>query len=93
MLYVAKEWESESGWHCACTDDLAHNSAAWYMPARVLGISPAEFLILLLNEYKPDDFYFNSEKCFCCWTWKSQAAERKYKNMLNSVARKKNFQI
>ena len=58
MIWQVKEWESESGWHCKCVDDLANNSAAWWLPARVLGISPAEFIKLLLTKYKPDDFYF-----------------------------------
>ena len=50
-IYKETEWESTSGWHSACVDDLAHNSGAWYMPARVLGISPAQFLELLFENY------------------------------------------
>ena len=93
MIWQVKEWESESGWHCNCVDDLANNSAAWWLPARVLGISPADFIKLLLTKYKPDEFYFNPDTCFCCWSWKSQSQMRLYKNWINRIAREKKFEI
>ena len=44
------EWESPSGWHSGDVSDLAHMSNAWWYPARLLGLSPADY-ILFLNEY------------------------------------------
>ena len=94
MLYKSEEWQSATGyWHCNCTSNLANNSGAWYLPARILGITPADFITLLLTKYKPDKFYFDKDTCFCNWSWKSQSDMRKYKNMINAEARKKNFQI
>lgn len=97
MLYQMKEWESGvSGFHCGCLDDLSHNSNAWYLPARVLGISPAAFIKLLITEYKPDHVYykFNEDgSCFFGYSWDFQEHERKFKNYINKIAREKNFQI
>lgn len=94
MLYKLSEWQSPSGrWHCNNIDKLAEESGVWYAPARVLGISPAEFVKLLLAKYKPDHFTFDKEKCICLWSWDDQTAMRKYKNEINAAARKVNFQI
>lgn len=93
MLYKQSEWESESGWHCNCIDNLGKNSAAWWHPARILKISPAQFIELLITKFKPDYFYFNKETCFCSWSWKDQSKMRIYKNYINAAARKVDYQI
>lgn len=94
MLYQQSEWQSPSNaWHCNCIDNLAGNSGAWYLPARILGLTPADFLKILITDFKPDHFSYDKEKCFCQWSWKSQSAMRKYKNFINAAARKVNFQI
>ena len=93
MLWRAEEWETESGFHCNCISNLGQDSAAWYLPARILDLTPAQFIELLITKFKPDDFYFNPKTCFCCWSWKDQSKMRLYKNWLNAEARKKNFQI
>ena len=92
-IWKATEWETTSGWHCNCVDDLAKSSAAWWRPARILKISPAQFLEILLTKYKPDNFSYNKETGFCCWSWKSQTQMRLYKNWINAEARKANYQI
>ena len=93
MLYKLSEWESESGWHAGCVDNLASNSNAWWLPARILNISPAAFVEWVIKEYQPDDVYFSEEKCLFFFSWKSQEKERKYKNYINKKARERNFQI
>lgn len=94
MLYQVKEWQSPSGyWKCNCVDDLGKNSALWYHPARILKLSPADFIRLLLKDFKPDCFYFNEKNCLCFWSWKSQESMRKYKNWINKKAREANYQI
>ena len=95
MLYKLSEWQSLSGdWHCNCIDDLKNNSSYWAIPARIMGISPAEFLKWLFSQdFKPDNFYFNKEKCLCFWSWKDQSQMRKYKNRINALARQKNFLV
>lgn len=93
MLYKMEEWESPSGWHAGCTQKLGQDSNVWYLPARILGISPAEYMKLVLAKYKPDKLYFNREKCLFFFSWTDQAAMRRYKNDINAAARRVNFQI
>ena len=94
MVWKAEEWQGGSGiWYCNCISDLANGSGTWYIPARILGISPAQFISLLFNEYKPDYFHYNKEKSFCMWGWTNQSKERLYKNWINKKAREVNFQI
>ena len=94
MLWKATEWQSETGyWHCNCVDNLAGGSSNWYLPARILGISPADFLKMLINDFKPDDIFVDKEKCLVFFSWKSQTQMRKYKNWINKKARDVNFQI
>ena len=93
MIWKATEWETISGWHCNCVDNLGKGSGTWYIPARILGISPAAFITLLFDKFKPDHFYYNSETGFCNWSWTKQTDMRRYKNWINAEARKKNFQI
>ena len=94
MLYKMSEWESPvSGWHCGCVDALADPNNTWWLPARILNISPAEYVELVITKFKPDHVYFNKEKCFFSFSWNSQTAERAFKNYINAAARKINFQI
>lgn len=94
MLYKQTEWKSNERWHCNCVDNLAGGSGYWWHPARIMGISPAEFLKWLLSQdFKPDFVCHNEDCSFVGWSWKSQAQMRKYKNYINKLAREKNYQI
>ena len=94
MLYNCKEWQGASGiWYCEHTDSFPPGVDKWVVPARILGISPAEFLKLLFAKFKPDHIIRTEDCSFVGWGWKSQEAMRKYKNWINAEARKKNFQI
>ncbi len=87
------EWQGGSGlWYCNCVDNLKNDSGAWYHPARILGISPADLVCLLVKEYGAEISY-NLDKCFVSYSWKNQANMRKFKNKVNAEARKKNYQI
>ena len=94
MLFELKEWQSTSGmWHCGHTASFPKETQLWVVPARILGISPAEFLKILIDKYKPDDIFHNDDCTFVSWSWKSQSQMREYKNWMNAEARKKNFQV
>jgi len=94
MLYKLTEWQTASEkWCCNCVDNLGQNSGAWWHPARILGITPAAFISLLLEEYKPDYFYYNKETGFADWTWNDLNKMRKFKNFINKKAREVNYQI
>ena len=97
MLFKMSEWESATGkWRCACVDNLSGGSSAWWLPARILGISPADYVSLVINEYKPDDVWVlgrDSENPAFIFSWNNQTKMRLYKNFINRKAREVNFQI
>ena len=94
MQYELKEWCGSSGyWYCEHTASHPKDVQMWVVPARVLGISPAEFLKLLFAKFKPDRIFHNEDCSFVGWGWSSQSQMRAYKNWMNAEARKKNFQV
>lgn len=94
MLYREEEWQGGSGlWYCGHTASFPKDVALWLVPARMMGISADEFLKWLITKHKPDNIYHNEDCSFVGWSWKSQAAMRKYKNEINALARKLNFQV
>lgn len=87
-----EEWQGASGmWYCNDTSNLKSNAGKWWMPARMLNISPAEYVQLLIERFTPDKINYNQETDVLVYAWKSQSAMRKFKNWLNAEARKKNF--
>ena len=94
MLYKLTEWQDVCGkWHCGCVDDLANGSNMWYLPARILNISPAQYISWVIDNYAPDDIYASKEKCLVFISWTDQNKMRKFKNYINKKAREINFQI
>ena len=93
-IYKCSEWQSATGrWHCADVEDLANGSAYWWIPCRILGISPEEFILLLKDKFNASDFYFDRKKNVLLYSWEKQSDMRKYKNWINAQARKVNFII
>lgn len=94
-LFKMTEWESGAGdrWYCNDTSDLGNGSGLWYHPARMLNISPAEFVKMLVEKYQPDNISYNFETNVLVYSWSSQTAMRKFKNQINKIAREKNYQI
>lgn len=93
-IYYCEEWYSPSGiWYCEHTSSFPCNVQKWIVPAKILGITPAEFLKFLIEEFKPDKFYHNEDCSFVSWGWSSQSQMRRYKNFINKKAREINFKI
>lgn len=92
LKYV--EWQSESGlWFCNDTAALASWGSKWWAPARMLSISPAEFVQLLYDKFHPDMMQYSKETDTLIYAWKSQTQMRLFKNWLNAQARKYNFLV
>lgn len=90
LKYV--EWQDASGnWLCNDTSDLCSMRGLWWVPARMLGISPAEYVQLLIDKFKPDYIRYNEEANVLVYSWRKQAAMRLFKNWLNAQARAHNF--
>lgn len=94
MLYRCEEWKSTTNvWHCEHTASFPRDVQKWIVPARILQVTPADFIQLLIDEFEPDKIYHNEDCSFVGWGWTSQAKMRKYKNWINQKARECNFQI
>ena len=95
MLYEVIDWQSTASglYYCSNVKDLAHGSGDWWLPARVLELSPAEFIKFLIENYKPDIIKYNAEKNFLYYAWSNYENCHKWKLYINRIARKKNYQI
>ena len=94
MLYKLQEWKDAVGyWRCEHTESYPKDVVKWVVPARLMGISPAEFLQWLIDNYKPDTIHHNEDSSLVFWGWKSITQMRKYKNYINKLSREQNFQI
>ena len=93
-LYKASEWKGRCGyWYCSDVEDIAHDSGAWWIPARILEISLTDFVKMLINDFNVSYIHYSEEYNFLNYRWESQADMRRYKNMINAAARKKNFRF
>ena len=70
-VFKASEWKDyNDNWHVADVSDLAHDSAAWWIPARILGLSLEDFVMLLINEYHANIKYLRKSG-IVLYTWKN----------------------
>ena len=87
------EWETQGRWYCNDVSDICGLGSYWGTPAVMLGISRIEYIKLLFDKFHPDKMSYSKEHDVLLFSWKSQAAMRKFKNWLNAEARKRNFLI
>lgn len=95
MLYKSTEWISSSGKvHIQC-EDLVGTGTNWITPSRILEMQVTDFILMLKNEYNANIVPYKKDGkiSFIGYSWDSLTEARKYKNMINRVAREKKFQI
>lgn len=97
-LFKVSEWESASGhWYVADTSDLANDSAAWWIPARLLNLTLEDYIDLLVNTYNAtiDGFYpeSNKGKSLLVFHWEQYNDAHKYFLWINRMARNGNWTI
>lgn len=93
-LYEVSEWQSHTGrWHCNDVKDLAGISGKWWVPARMLGISLVDFILLLKDEFKADIESYYEPNDVLLFSWKNQSDCHRYVLWINSMARKGNYII
>lgn len=85
------EWENNNMWYCNDTSDVSSIRFEWWVPARMLGISPAEYVQLIITQFHPDRIKYNEERNVLVYCWKNINDMRKFKNWLNAQARKYNY--
>lgn len=88
------EWTDGIGnWYCNDTSNLSGLNGLWWVPARMLNLSPAEYAKMLIERFKPDNIKYFEDTDVLVYSWKSQAQMRLFKNWLNAQARKYNFKV
>ena len=95
MSHIMKytEWESISGWHSGDVTNLAQNSNAWWLPARMLGISLTDYILLLKDTFHAKNFYYNMDKNLLLWQWESYKDCHNFTLYINKESRKRKFYI
>lgn len=95
--YKSSEWQSGNKWYVADTSDLANDSAAWWHPARMLNITPEEYILMLKNEYHANIDKWcpesNNGKSLLIFSWDNYSDAHKYLLYINRIARNKNWTI
>ena len=92
LKYV--EWQGAGDmWYCNDTSDLTSIRSKWWVPARMLNLSPADFVKMLIEKFKPDNIWYSKEHDVLGYSWENINDMRKYKNWLNAEARKRSFII
>lgn len=87
-------WDDGFGnYHVNDCTDLSSIRGLWWVPARMLGISPAEYVELLITRFKVDKIKYIQEADVLIYSWNSLQKARDFKNWLNKEARKRNFVI
>ena len=93
-LYQMSEWQGATGyWYCNNVDNLGAGSGVWYLPARMMGLTPANYLKWIINEFHPDKVYASEDGGFVGFCWASQSNMRAFKNKINQIARQTRFMI
>lgn len=87
------EWEQCGQWYCNDVSCLSSMRSKWWIPARALGISPADFVKLLIDKFKPSYIRYSLEHNMLIYAWDKQADMRKFKNYINKVFRDRKFKI
>lgn len=97
-LFKTTEWRSPSGkYHVADISDLANDSAAWWIPARMLGLSLENYVTMLIDKYHAtiDGWYpeSNNGKSLLNFSFEKYSDAHQYYLDMNRIARNKNWTI
>ena len=94
QLLKYTEWSDGIGnWYVNDTSDLSSPRALWWAPARMLNISPVDYVQLLIERFHPDHIKYFEDNDVLIYSWRSLEAAREFKNWINAQARKVNFRI
>lgn len=86
------EWEMNGKWYTNDVNDLAHGSAYWWHPARMLNISLTDYVLLLKNQFHAINFKFLNQRVLT-WEWQSYADCHRFTLFINKEAIKRKYFI
>lgn len=94
MSHIMKytEWESNGNWYSRDVSDLAHNSDAWWLPARMFNISLTDYIKILKNDYHAFDFHYFQDENVLLWKWNYNDCHR-FTLWINREACNRKFMI
>lgn len=92
-IFKMEEWCSNGRWLCGDVSALAANSNKWWYPCNILGLSPIDYVNLLLNKFNATGFHYSAKSDVLLFHFTSLQDCRKFKNYVNKKAREKNFVI
>lgn len=93
-VYQAKEWQDIAGdWSVADTNDLGNNSAVWWIPPQIFGLSYEDYINMLVKRYHVTTLTYNYEKNVLLFSWTNYADAHRYLLDINRIARRRNFKI
>lgn len=87
------EWESVSGWHCNDVSDLAGLAGMWWVPARMLGMAPVDYIQWLVDKYSPDQISFDGKTLLYSWKPENYHKMHAFVLYINKYARDHKFFI
>ena len=94
QLLKYTEWQGAAGsWYCNDTSDLTSIRSLWWAPARMMNMTPAEYVEWLVTNFKPDYIAYDEEHDVLVYSWRKITDMRLFKNKLNALARKYNYII
>ena len=85
-----EEWQCGASWYCSATKEVGKIGNQWYTPARAMKMPLTDYVELIITKFKPDRISFSDgpNGSVLLYSWRSQAAMRKFKNWLNAQLRK-----
>lgn len=94
-LYKMSEWNNGGTWYCNDTTEVGTLASKWWIPARMLKISPVEYVRIIAIDYKADVITYNKEKDVLVFGWRNEHYGMMHKFLLwiNRESRSRNFII
>lgn len=94
-IYKASEWQNgDSGpWYVNDVSELSTTASKWYVPVRILGITPVEYVLLLRDKFNAKRIRYHEPTDVLLFSFDTQADARVYKNWINKKARQSNFMV
>ena len=87
------DWQGPLGWFAGDVSDLANGSNYWWHSARMLKMSPADYVAFLLREFKPDYINYLKSSNVLMFYWKNYGDCKKFCSFINKEAKDRKFYV
>jgi len=92
MIYEETEQEMGVYYYSFCAKILGKKYPQWMIPCRILEITPAEYVKLLVEEYNCTVHWYPPTH-FLERKWSSRTYESRWRLFINKKAREKGFRV